>query len=157
MYPCGQTLPGSSTLNSFDGRVKAVGAIVPAGASGTVCAYATNDTELVLDINGYFVSSSDTSALAFYPMTPCRLVDTRDPAGPLGGPALVGSSARTFPLLASPCNVAGTAQAYSLNVAPGATTPRNGFLNPRPTGPTTPPASTPNPPPQAAAGHAPVL
>ena len=157
MYPCGQTLPGSSTLNSFDGRVKAVGAIVPAGASGAVCAYATNDTELILDINGYFVSSSDTSALAFYPMTPCRLVDTRDPAGPLGGPALVGSSARTFPLLASPCNVAGTAQAYSLNVTAVPTTAGIGFLTAWPAGQTQPLASTLNAPSNAAVANAAIV
>ena len=70
--PRGQTLPLASTLNSTDGRVKAAAAIVPAGTSGGVCAFATNDTELVLDINGYFVSASDPSVLAFYPVAPCR-------------------------------------------------------------------------------------
>src|SRR5258708_35256505 len=84
-------------------------------------------------------------------MTPCRLVDTRDPAGPLGGPALVGSSARTFPLLASPCNVAGTAQAYSLNVTPGPKT-GIGFLTAWAAGENTPQGSTLNPPPRAGGG-----
>ena len=113
-FPCGQTQPLASTLNS-DGRVKAVAAIVPAGTSGDVCFFVTHDTELVLDIDGYFVPDIDPASLAFFPVTPCRLVDTRLPAGPLGGPSLVGNAARTFPFLSSPCNLPATVRAYSLN------------------------------------------
>src|ERR1041385_7727290 len=113
-FPCGQAQPLASTLNS-DGRVKAVAAIVPAGTNGDVCFFVTNDTELVLDIDGYFVPDIDPSSLAFFPVTPCRLVDTRLPAGPLGGPSLVGYAARTFPFLSSPCNLPATVKAYSLN------------------------------------------
>ena len=116
MFPCGQAQPFVSTLNSLDGRIKAVGAIVPAGTSGGICAFATNDTDLVLDVNGYFASASAPSSLSFYPLAPCRLVDTRNGNGPLGGPALNANQARTFPLLSSSCNVPATAQAYSLNM-----------------------------------------
>jgi hypothetical protein len=115
MLPCGQSLPLTSNLNSIDGRVKAVAATVPAGTNGGVCAFASNDTDLVLDISGYFVPATNPSALAFYPVTPCRLVDTRLATGPLGGPWLVGSATRTFPILSSSCNVPAAAQAYSLN------------------------------------------
>ena len=114
MFPCGQTLPLASTLNSTDGRVKAAAAIVPAGTNGGVCAFATNDTELILDIDGYFVTDSSPSVLAFYPVAPCRLVDTRNTAGALGGPSLVGNASRTFPILTSPCQIPATAKAYSL-------------------------------------------
>jgi hypothetical protein len=112
-FPCGQAQPLASTLNS-DGRVKAVAAIVPAGTNGAVCFFATDDTELILDINGYFVPSATPSSLAFFPATPCRLVDTRLANGPLGGPTLVGNMTRTFPLRTA-CNLPATAQAYSLN------------------------------------------
>ncbi|HWX53037.1 MAG TPA: hypothetical protein VN176_00460 [Verrucomicrobiae bacterium] len=114
-FPCGQPRPLASNLNSVDGRIKAVAAILPAGTNGADCFFASNDTDLVLDIDGYFVPATDATALAFYPVTPCRLVDTRLAAGPLGGPSLVGGNPRTFPLLSSPCNVPSTAQAYSLN------------------------------------------
>lgn len=139
-FPCGVTQPLVSTLNS-DGRVKAVAAIVPAGANGDVCFFVTDDTELVLDIDGYFVP--DPAGLDFYPVTPCRLVDTRLTAGPLGGPALVGHAVRTFPLLASPCNLPATAQAYSLNFT---SVPRGtlGFLTTWPAGQTQPLVSTLN-------------
>ena len=115
MFPCGQSLPLASTLNSVDGRVKAAAAILPAGTNGGVCAFATQDTELILDINGYFVSDLSPSVLEFYPLAPCRLVDTRSAAGSLGGPSLVGAASRTFPILSSPCNIPATAKAYSLN------------------------------------------
>ncbi|MBZ5525893.1 MAG: Ig-like domain-containing protein [Acidobacteriia bacterium] len=146
MFPCGQPQPLASTLNSIDGRVKAAAAIIPAGAAGDVCAFVTNDTNLVLDINGYFVpAASAPSALAFYPMTPCRLVDTRLAAGPLGGPSVVGSASRIFPILASPCGVPATAQAYSLNYT---SVPRGslGFLTTWPAGQTQPLVSTLNSP-----------
>ena len=91
-FPCGQPQPLASNLNSIDGRVKAVAAILPAGTNGAACFFASNDTDLVLDINGYFVPDTDPTAMSFYPMAPCRLVDTRLAAGPLGGPSLVGNA-----------------------------------------------------------------
>ena len=57
MWPTGEAQPGVSTLNS-DGRVKANAAIVPAGTSGAISVYATDTTDLVLDINGYFVPAT---------------------------------------------------------------------------------------------------
>ena len=114
-FPCGQALPLASTLNATDGRVKAAAAIVPAGTNGGLCFFSTNDTDLVLDINGYFVPNSSPTALAFFPVTPCRVVDTRLAAGPLGGPSLGTNGSRTFPILSSPCNLPATAKAYSMN------------------------------------------
>lgn len=52
-YPGGQTRPNSSTLNSFDGRVVANSAIVQAGPDGSIQIYVTDDTDVVVDINGY--------------------------------------------------------------------------------------------------------
>ena len=77
----------------------------------------TDPTDLILDINGYFVPATDPTGLAFYPIPPCRIADTRTATAPLGGPALVGGQSRTLPILASACNLPATAQAYSLNFA----------------------------------------
>ena len=57
--------------------MKANAAIVPAGARGAVSVFVSNTTNVVLDIDGYFAPASQT--LAFYPLTPCRVADTRDP------------------------------------------------------------------------------
>ena len=143
-FPCGQPQPFVSNLNS-DGRNKAVAAILPAGTNGAACFFATHDTDLVLDINGYFVPDSDATALAFYPMAPCRLVDTRLANGSLGGPSLVATATRSFPLLTSSCNIPATARAYSLNYTAVPHGPL-GFLTTWPTGQTQPFVSTLNAP-----------
>jgi len=54
-------------------------------------------------------------ATSFYTLPPCRLVDTRNPAGPIGGPALQPNAQRTF-ALAGACGVPATARALALNV-----------------------------------------
>ncbi len=114
-WPAGQTQPGVSTLNS-DGRVKANAAIVPAGTGGAISLYASDPTQVIIDIDGYFVEAgSSTAGLAFYTVTPCRLVDTRKAPSSLGGPFLTGKSSRQFPLLSGSCGIPNSAVAYSLN------------------------------------------
>jgi hypothetical protein len=103
IWPSGQSQPVASTLNS-DGRIKANAAVVPAGSNGAVSVYATNTTDVILDINGYFVPESTAGALSLYTLPPCRIADTRNPAGVLGGPSLVAASVRTFPVLSSACD-----------------------------------------------------
>ncbi len=54
LWPTGLTRPTVSTLNSFQGRILANAAIVPAGTGGTASVFVTNTTHVILDINGYF-------------------------------------------------------------------------------------------------------
>jgi len=118
VWPSDQPQPWVSMLNSTDGRVKAGAAIVPAAATGggAISVFATDPTDIVLDINGYFVdAASHPSALAFFTLPPCRVVDTRYAGGSLGPPSMVAWNLRSFPILASSCNIPTTAQAYSLN------------------------------------------
>ena len=82
----------------------------------TIAAYATSDTDLVLDVNGYFIDPVvEPEALAFYPLPPCRISDTRNPIGSLGGPVIAAATSRSIPVLSSNCGVPANAQAYSLN------------------------------------------
>ena len=144
LWPAGQTMPVASTLNSVDGRTKSNAAIVPAGTAGAVSVFASNTTDVVLDINGYFVAATDPTALAFYPVTPCRVADTRKAAlGLLGTPSMGAGQSRTFPVQSSACNIPATAQAYSLNftAVPGGPL---GYLTTWPTGQTMPVASSLN-------------
>jgi hypothetical protein len=142
VWPAGQSQPLVSTLNSIDGSVLANAAIVPAGAGGSIDAYATNDTELIIDINGYFVPPT-TGSLQFYPLTPCRILDTRNPTGTFGGPSLAGGTSRSFPVPSSSCGVPAGAAAYSLNMT---VVPQGllGYLTTWPTGQTQPVVSTLN-------------
>ena len=114
IWPAGESQPLVSTMNSLDGRIKANAAVVPAGVTGGVSVYVSNTTNVVLDIDGYFVPTSG-STLAFYPLTPCRVLDTRKGNGPLGGPFLTGGQERDFPVLESDCQIPSSAQAYSMN------------------------------------------
>jgi hypothetical protein len=145
----------ASNLNS-DGRTKAVAAILPAGTNGSACFFASHDTDLVLDINGYFVPDTDITAMAFYPMAPCRLADTRLGTGALGGPSLIAGLTRTFPLLSSPCNIPATARAYSLNYTAVPQRPL-GFLTTWPAGQTQPLVSTLNAPTGAVTANAAIV
>lgn len=116
VWPTGIARPFVSNLNSWDGRVKANATIVPAGTDGAVSVFATNDTDIILDVSGYFVPASSNSAgLEFYPITPCRVADTRGSAGSFGGPGISSQGTRSFPITSSGCGVPGNAQAYSLN------------------------------------------
>lgn len=57
VYPCGQGLPGASTLNFPAGASVANAAIIAPGTGGRICIYAAAETHLVVDINGYFPAS----------------------------------------------------------------------------------------------------
>ena len=116
LFPAGQQRPVVSTLNSFGGIVVANAAIVPAGAGGAVSVYVTDATDVILDIDGYFDSSSGAVSYSFYPAAPCRIADTRNPAGVFGGPTIPGAQSRDFPIPSSSCSIPDTAKAYSLNV-----------------------------------------
>src|SRR5262249_20827414 len=113
---------------------------------GGVSVYVTDTSNILLDINGYFAAPGGQS-LQFYPVTPCRLVDTRDPDGPLGGPSLRGHAERDFPVLQSNCNLPSTAAAYSMNftVLPPNSS-RVGYLSVWPAGQVQPVVSTLNDP-----------
>jgi aldose sugar dehydrogenase len=51
----------------------------------------------------------------FHTVTPCRVLDTRDPAGALGGPALVAGGDRTFPI-GGQCGIPAGARAIAANL-----------------------------------------
>jgi hypothetical protein len=143
VWPAGLSQPTVSTLNS-DGRVKANATITPAGANGGVSVYASDATQFILDIDGYFVpAGTNASGLEFYPLTPCRIADTRNATGALGGPFLTGGVSRAFPVQSSSCDIPSTAKAYSLNIT---AVPHGslGYLTTWPTGQSQPVVSTLN-------------
>jgi hypothetical protein len=140
VWPAGAPMPVVSALNAPTGEITANAAIVPAGTGGAISAYADNNTDLIIDINGYFAPFG-SGGLSFYGVNPCRAVDTRNPSSPLGGPELTGT--RSLPIATSSCGLPPAAQAYSLN----ATVVPNGllgFLTLWPAGGTAPLVSTLN-------------
>jgi hypothetical protein len=133
LWPAGSTKPYVSTLNDPQGSILDNAAIVPAGSpSGGVSVYdaGPSATDVVIDMNGYFAPST---SLQFYPVEPCRLVDTRGAAAgfngiaPFSGPSIAGQGTLTIPVQSAaeasantepaPCGVIpSTAQAYSVNI-----------------------------------------
>ena len=144
IWPTDQLQPMVSTMNSLDGRVKADAAIVAAGTLNQVSIYVSDTTNVLLDIDGYFAPAAQET-LDFYPLTPCRVIDTRGSDGDLGGPYLSGGQQRNFPVTESSCiPQSANAQAYSFNVT---AVPHGGpmsYLTVWPQGQTMPVVSTLN-------------
>lgn len=61
VWPAGLTQPNVSTLNSPGGYVIANAAIIPAGTSGGISVYASSATNIIIDINAYFVDQSNAN------------------------------------------------------------------------------------------------
>jgi len=118
-WAAGLPLPQVATLGSPNGDAVSNAALVPAGTSGAISAYASDDTDLIIDINGYFAPPGSAHDMALYAITPCRVADTRTGSGfsgAFGAPSLSADIARTLPLPASACSLPATAAAYSLNI-----------------------------------------
>ncbi|HYT32819.1 MAG TPA: hypothetical protein VEO37_09515, partial [Thermoanaerobaculia bacterium] len=64
--------------------------------------------------NGNAVFDYTLAPAAFYTLTPCRVADTRNPAGPYGGPALAANADRTF-VIGGQCGIPSAATAVSFN------------------------------------------
>jgi hypothetical protein len=101
-------------------------------------------TDCFQDAKGWFLDDVQVTTcvpiapVSYYTVTPCRLIDTRNPAGPLGGPTLAAGAERTFTVTGA-CGIPAAAKALTINltvVAPGAP----GFLQALPGG--SPPSAT---------------
>ena len=68
--------------------------------------------------DGIGAATAGTGPFVFYPIVPCRLVDTRTgqgKTGSFGPPSLTGGQTRTIPVPSSSCGVPAAAAAYSMN------------------------------------------
>jgi len=94
------------------------------GTAQTVGVTVTNQ-----DTQGATLASAFTynSGAAFYTLTPCRVVDTRNPIGPLGGPALNAGADRVF-VFAGQCGIPLAARSVAINIAVTQPTTGPGFL-----------------------------
>lgn len=77
-YPSGTTRTSASTLNYAAGKAMANNVVVKVGADGKVTLYSSAASEVVVDLQGWFPTGSDYTAL-----TPTRLLDTRSTAKPV--------------------------------------------------------------------------
>ncbi|MBL8229255.1 MAG: hypothetical protein JNL98_12285 [Bryobacterales bacterium] len=120
IWPGGESRPEYWTARSPDGQIVANSAIVKAG-NGAIQVYASNDADMIIDISGYYTDDTNVPNLAYYPLTPCRVVETRidyrSPPGPFGPPSLNANQARRFRFPASTlCPIPAGAAAYSVTI-----------------------------------------
>ncbi len=105
-----------STLNNPTGTNVANATIVQAGSNGAVAVFPNDDTDLLIDTNGYFAASG-SGGLSLYTVAPCRVLDTRSVGS---GQPFQGEL--TVNVVGSACAPSSTAQAYVFNatvVPPG--------------------------------------
>ena len=137
VWPEGQEQPTVSTLNNPTGTVVANAAIVPAGSGGGISTYVYDDTDLIVDVNGYFAAAG-TGGLSLYPTTPCRAYDSRNNNGqPFRG-------TRVVDIVDSSCMPPNSAQAYVFNATVVPTNGPMGYLTLWPDGEDQPVVSTLN-------------
>jgi hypothetical protein len=66
-------------------------------------------------IRNFSVAAVTVAGTSFYTLAPCRIADTRDAAGPRGGPSLLTGTSRNFPV-AGVCGIPPTAAAVAVNI-----------------------------------------
>lgn len=123
-YPCGGTVPATSTVNFVGGQTVSNSALVGLGTSGSgqgkVCIRTNVATDVVVDVSAY---ASAVGPLGFVPQAPRRLVDTRETADvvpgavlevPVGAP---GASAVTVNVTSVGADSAGTVTVWPCSQA----------------------------------------
>jgi len=121
VYAGDESQPQLRTVSSPDGQVVANSALVRAGNGGTIKVFASHNTDLLIDISGYFAEPGPNPGLTYYPVSPCRAVETRAEyrtgTGLFGPPGLNAGETRRFRLPDSPwCSLPQGAAAYSATI-----------------------------------------
>ncbi|MCU1366856.1 MAG: hypothetical protein JWN39_2495, partial [Ilumatobacteraceae bacterium] len=142
VYPCGVTQPTASNLNFAVGATIPNAVITKIGAGGSVCLFTSQPVHLVVDVNGYFPSST-----TYAPINPARVLDTRPGQstsdGVQAGSGAVAAGSITFVQITGRVGVPSDARAVVLNVT--VTEPAaNGYATVYPCGTTPPTASNLN-------------
>jgi glucose/arabinose dehydrogenase len=133
------TISGTNLMEAtwveFDGALAPISAntatqitvTAPPHAEGAVNVAVTTPGGSTVVTNAYTYAGN-----GFFTMVPCRILDTRNPPGPSGGPALSANTLRTFPV-AGLCGIPSTARAVVVTLAV-VTPDQGGFVRLYPAG-----------------------
>ncbi len=83
VYPCGTPQPNVSAVQVLAGVDVPGTTVVPIGADGTICVFASIDVDVILDVLGWFRPEGSR----FAGQVPERLLDSRRPSGAAALPA----------------------------------------------------------------------
>ncbi len=82
VFPCGDARPLASNVNVRRGVNVANQVTAKVGSDGRVCFFASSETHLVADLSGWYANDVATvPGFSYAPLTPARVVDTRDGTG----------------------------------------------------------------------------
>lgn len=145
VWPSGEARPGVSNLNFLPGQTVPNLVTVKTGANGRVNVFnSTGATSVVADVVGYYTSTPPANGGRFTPLTPARVLDTRDGTG-RGGLAAPVSGGQWIDVQVT--DTAGVppsgVTAVALNVTVDQPT-TSGFITTWPSGEAMPTASTHN-------------
>jgi hypothetical protein len=148
VFPTGATKPGTSNLNYTAGSALPNLVEVALGTSGDVSLYSSNQTDLVVDVEGYTAPTAEggTGAGLYNPLaSPTRICDTRTgvaPSNQCTGRTL-GIAGSINVAVTGPDGIPAGATAAVLNVT-AANPAAQGYLTVYPQGATKPTASNVN-------------
>jgi hypothetical protein len=108
------TFGGAAATNVAFVNPARLTATTPANTAGIKAVTVTNPSTANGTLANGFMYADPVGAADFYPVTPCRLVDTRD--NTLGAPILAANSTRTF-VVTGQCGVPADAKSVSINVS----------------------------------------
>lgn len=114
-YPCDSGLPPTSNANFPAGRTVANQVVVTLGPSGAVCLVSSAPTDLVVDLLGWYGPSAGPPGSLLSPLTPARVLDTRNAVG-VPGTAPVAAGGTVTLKVTGRGGVASGAKAAILNV-----------------------------------------
>jgi hypothetical protein len=77
VYPEGGTRPTASNVNYVAGRTSANRVIVPLSAGGAITVYSAQQSDVVIDVSGYYSDAGGTGAQFSAEAAPVRICDTR--------------------------------------------------------------------------------
>ncbi len=144
VWPTGEAMPNASTHNFVPGLTIANLVLAKVGANGQVSIYnSAGSTHVVADVIGYFSASGGL----FTPVTPQRLIDTRDGTG--GSSTVMGTAETHTMAIATSNPIPAGAKAVVVNVT-SVNSSAPSYVTVWPTNATQPLASTLNPRPGAA-------
>jgi hypothetical protein len=88
VFPMGEPLPVASNLNFVAGDTVPNLVTAKLGASGSVQLFnAMGSTHVVVDVAGWYDDGTSATGATYHPLTPSRILDTRNGRGPLGAAA----------------------------------------------------------------------
>ena len=77
-HPCSDEVPIVATVNHQADEVISGAAFVPVGPDGTICVHSKASVDVTIDLTGTFSADGE---LAFVPVPPTRMLDTRNGTG----------------------------------------------------------------------------